>query len=229
MPDAGTYWYHPHSNSAVQMGRGLAGPLIVEEREPIRVDRDVTWVIDDWRLMSNAAISDDFGNRMDAGMAGRFGNTVTINGRIPDTFDVRAGERIRLRLVNTANARIFGIAFAGHRPRVIAYDGQPVEPHEPPGERIVLGPAMRVDLVIDMTGEPKQLFQVVDSFYPAQTYRLLTIVYRDEPPLRNRPLGSPIVLPANTMPEPNIERAHRHEVMSFWFGQRALSKLRRGR
>jgi FtsP/CotA-like multicopper oxidase with cupredoxin domain len=212
VPDAGTYWYHPHSNSAEQIGRGLAGPFIVEEREPIQVDRGITWVLDDWRLTSSAAISDDFGNRMDMGMAGRIGNTVTINGRIPDTFEVRAGERLRLRLINTANARFFGLNFAGHRPRVIAYDGQPVEPHEPPGGRVVLGPAMRADLVIDMTGDPKQSFQVVDRFYPAQTYRLLNIVYRDESPLRDGPLDTPIGLPANTMPEPDTERAQRHEV-----------------
>lgn len=212
VPDAGTYWYHPHSNSAEQIGRGLYGPLIVEERDPIEVDRDIIWVLDDWRLTSSAAISDDFGNPMDMGMAGRIGNTVTINGRIQGTFEVRAGERIRLRLINTANARFFGLDFAGHRPRVVAYDGQPVEPHEPPGGRIVLGPAMRADLVIDMTGDPKQSFQVVDRFYPAQTYKLLDIAYRDESPLRDRPLSSSIALPANTMPEPNIERAQHHEV-----------------
>jgi FtsP/CotA-like multicopper oxidase with cupredoxin domain len=33
-PDAGTFWYHSHDDSLVQMGRGLAGALIVEEREP---------------------------------------------------------------------------------------------------------------------------------------------------------------------------------------------------
>ena len=66
VPDAGTYWYHPHQRSFEQVGRGLYGPLIVEEREPIEVDRDVTWVLDDWRLLPDAQISDDFGNMMDS-------------------------------------------------------------------------------------------------------------------------------------------------------------------
>jgi FtsP/CotA-like multicopper oxidase with cupredoxin domain len=39
---------------------------------------------------------------------------------VPDTFAVRGGERIRLRLVNAANARVFGLRFAGHQPMVIA-------------------------------------------------------------------------------------------------------------
>src|SRR5690606_27676035 len=42
--DAGTFWYHPHQRSFEQVGRGPYGPLIIEEAEPPRVDREVTWV-----------------------------------------------------------------------------------------------------------------------------------------------------------------------------------------
>ena len=66
---------------------------------------------------------------MDASHAGRIGNTVTLNGAMPETFAVRAGERIRLRLINASNARIYGLDFEGHEPRVIALDGHPVAPH----------------------------------------------------------------------------------------------------
>src|SRR6185312_2634237 len=86
VPDAGTYWYHSHAHSAEQVGRGLYGPLIVEEREPLQLDRDVVWVLGDWRLRRDASIVADFDNRMEMGMAGRVGNTVTINGRVPNAF-----------------------------------------------------------------------------------------------------------------------------------------------
>ena len=33
LPDAGTYWYHPHNRTYEQMARGLYGALIVEENE----------------------------------------------------------------------------------------------------------------------------------------------------------------------------------------------------
>lgn len=33
-PDAGTFWYHSHEDSLVQLERGLAGALIVEEADP---------------------------------------------------------------------------------------------------------------------------------------------------------------------------------------------------
>src|SRR5262249_47871332 len=116
VPDAGTCWYHPHQRSLEQVGRGLSGPLIVEEREPIQVDRDLAWVLSDWRLRPDAQISDDFGNMHDMAHNGRVGNTVTVNGKVPDTFKVRSGERIRLRLINAANTRIFGLKFTGHKP-----------------------------------------------------------------------------------------------------------------
>ncbi|MCC2665947.1 MAG: copper oxidase [Geminicoccaceae bacterium] len=133
----------------------LTQRLIVEERQPIEVDRDLTWVLDDWRLLPDAQISDDFGNFMDSSHNGRVGNSVTVNGRIQETFAVRAGERLRLRLINAANARIFGLEFRDHRPTVVALDGQPVEPHEPEGGRVVLGPAMRAveaDVGRDLAG-----------------------------------------------------------------------------
>src|SRR3546814_7993894 len=114
-----------------------SGALIVEQHQPIQVDRDLVWVLDDWRLTDDAAISDDFGNFMDRSHNGRVGNTVTINGKVPDEFTVRAGERIRLRLINAANARIFALRFEGHRTQVVAIDGQPVEPNEPEDGRIV--------------------------------------------------------------------------------------------
>ena len=210
--DAGTYWYHPHHRSFEQVGRGLYGPLIVEEREPIQVDRDVTWVLDDWRLLPDAQISGDFGNFMDSSHNGRVGNTVTVNGRILETFPVRAGERVRLRLINAANARIFGLEFLDHQPTIIALDGQPLEPHEPEGGRIVLGPAMRADLLIGMSGRPGQRFGVIDTFYRGLEYRLLDLVYEDVPPVREHPLDGPIGLAANTMPEPDLAAAEKHEV-----------------
>lgn len=213
LPDAGTYWYHPHQRSFEQVGRGLYGPLIVEERQPILVDRDVTWVLGDWRLRSNAQISDDFGNRMDTAMAGRVGNTVTVNGRIQDAFLARSGERLRLRLINAATARIFGLEFQGHQPQIVALDGQPVAPHAPETGRIVLGPAMRADLVIDMMGAPGETFRVIDSFYRGLEYRLLDIAYNAQAPIRTSPLDASIRLPDNTMPEPDLPAAQGHEVV----------------
>jgi FtsP/CotA-like multicopper oxidase with cupredoxin domain len=212
LPDAGTYWYHPHERSFEQVERGLAGALIVEEPSPLGVDRDLVWILDDWRLRPDGSLSSDFGAMFDVTHAGRLGNTVTVNGKSPDTWAVRAHERIRLRLINAANARIFALEFRNHRPIVIALDGQPIEPHEPDNGRIVLGPAMRADIILDMTAEPASTHAVIDGFYPRQTYKLLDLVYAPSPAVRDRILEPPTPLPPNPLSEPDILAAERHDI-----------------
>ena len=210
-PDAGTFWYHPHVDTLQQLGRGLAGALIVEEPEPVAVDRDLLWLIEDWRLDDRGRIAGGFGNRMEAGMSGRIGNTVTINGRVAEKVSVKAGERVGLRLVNAALARIVGLRFEDHKPVVVAHDGQPCEPHLPEGGRVVLGPAMRADLILDMTGKPGQTYRVIDDFYQDLAYKLVDLAY-DGKPAREPRSEPPQQLPANPLPEPQIAAAERLEI-----------------
>lgn len=212
-PDAGTFWYHPHANSLQQIGRGLAGVLIVEEPEPVVVDRDLLWVLGDWRLTSDGEIAQGFGNAMEAAMSGRIGNTVTLNGTVPGGQPARAGERVRLRLVNSSLARIMALRFEGHRPVIVAIDGQPCDPHEPEGGRIVLGPAMRIDIGLDMQGEPGRRYAVIDDFYDGLAYTLTNFAYDDGPPLREHALDAPLTLPRNPVPEPDLATAERHEIV----------------
>ena len=210
LPDAGTYWYHPHLGSPEQVGRGLYGALIVEEREPPKVDRDVVWVLSDWRLDREARIVPDFMNFMDASHAGRIGNTVTVNGAIRESFNVRSGERVRLRLINASNARIYGLRFEGHEPQLIAFDGQPVPPRR--AERVVLGPAQRADLIVDCAAAPGSRHRVVDDFYERRAYRLLDLAYSPELPLR---VDFPAVLrlAPNSVPAPDLGGAERHRIV----------------
>src|SRR6185503_10846466 len=208
-PDAGTYWYHPHLGDGEQLGRGLYGALIVEERDPPVVDRDLVWMLSDWRLDRAAAIRPDFGNAMDASHAGRIGNTVTLNGAIPELFRVRNGERLRLRLINASNARIYGLNFEGHQPWVIALDGHPVTPHW--FERVVLGPGMRADVILDCTAAPGSRHRVVDDFYRGLAYELLKVQYGDEKPVRDSFEPAPR-LAANPVKEP-ASGAERHRIV----------------
>jgi FtsP/CotA-like multicopper oxidase with cupredoxin domain len=146
---------------------------------------------------------------MDASHAGRIGNTVTVNGAIREDFAVRAGERIRLRLVNTANARIFALGFSGHEPWVIALDGHPVDPHK--SARVVLGPGRRADLILDCSADAASRHRVIDDFYPRRAYRLLDLVYSGASPLKRRASGLP-GLRANPVLEPEVSSAERHLV-----------------
>ena len=209
LPDAGTYWYHPHLGDGEQLGRGLYGALVVEEADPPAVNRDLVWVLSDWRLDREARIRPDFGNAVDASHAGRIGNTVTVNGAIRDTFSVRAGERLRLRLINASNARIYGLNFEGHQPWVIALDGQPVAPHW--FERVVLGPGMRADVILDCAAAPGSVHRIVDDFYRARAYELLKLEYQKDEPVRTAFEPAPR-LAANPVKVPGAT-AERHRIV----------------
>ena len=226
LPDAGTFWYHPHFNSQEQVGRGLFGALIVEEPEAPQIDRDLTWVINDWLLTEKAEIEDSFGSPMALSHGGRLGNTVTLNGKDPDILAVRAGERVRIRLINTSTARIMALTFGDHDAWVVAYDGQPVKPHLPEGKRLVLGPAMRVDVIIDMTGNPGERFPVIDTYYQRQRYQLLELAYSEEAPMRETASAPPASLPDNPLLEPDLASAKRHRMV---FEGGAMGRMRGAR
>ncbi|NQW00258.1 MAG: multicopper oxidase family protein [Rhodospirillales bacterium] len=207
LPDAGTFWYHPHVKSSEQIGRGLYGPLIVEEAEPPVVDRDVTWVLDDWRVGEDARIDESFHQMHDMSHGGRLGNLASLNGASSEQFAVRAGERLRIRLINAANARSFALSFASHAPQVIALDGQPVIPFAPAGGRVVLGSGQRADLIIDMTGNPGDKFAVTDDYYARSPYRFLSLEYAAQAPLREQLLDGPIALKKNPIAVPDYQVA----------------------
>ncbi len=211
--DAGTYWYHPHLNSSEQVGRGLYGALIIEEAAPPEVDRELVWVLDDWRLDRDAAIQ-PFGNMHDASHNGRIGNSATINGEILDEQTVQAGERVRLRLINAANARTFGLEFRGLDPWVMAFDGQPIEPHQLGDTPVTLGPGMRADLIIDVVGQPGSGHQVVDGHYgPNNAYELIRFAVQDLPPIREGEAVPLAALSPNPIGEPDLATAERHRLV----------------
>lgn len=150
LPDAGTYWYHPHNFTSEQLARGLYGPLIVDEITPPDVDRDEVLMIDDWRLDEDGQIHDSsFGSVRDRSHGGRLGNWVTVNGESLYSKTLLRDERVRFRLINSSNARIFRLGFKGATGWVVALDGMPLEMVEPL-DQLELAPAQRADVIVDI-------------------------------------------------------------------------------
>lgn len=158
VPDAGTFWYHPHDRSWEQVARGLYGLLIVDEREPRGIvggGRDIAIVADDWRLGEDGQIDEaSFAHMMDWSHAGRLGNTLTLNGQDQLDIEVTKGERIRLRLCNTCNARVLELRIEHPKIWLVALDGQPVMPREVDDGYIRLAPGERADVIFDTTLDP---------------------------------------------------------------------------
>mgnify|MGYP000338828440 CR=1 FL=1 len=133
------------------MARGLSGALVVEEADGgPEVDSDEVLLIDDWRLAEDAQIAGGFGNMHDWAHAGRVGNWITVNGNGDWRTSVQRHSRHRLRLVNTANARIFSLEAQGLAGWIVALDGMPLDAPQPLGH-LTLAPAQRADIIVDRT------------------------------------------------------------------------------
>lgn len=205
VPDAGTFWYHPHAHQVMQQDRGLYGLLIVEETEPVAVDRDVSLIIDDWRLNADGTIeTESLAHLFDAAHAGRIGNLLTVNGRIAPQLPARAGERLRVRLCNACNSRILELLFENARVQVVAVDGQPVSP-EPieDGGTFVLPPAGRADLVLDLIGAPGSQ-AAVKELTPRRPIALAHFALAEEARVREEPLHDAVNLPRNPVEVPDL-------------------------
>ena len=170
VPDAGTYWYHSHVGT--QLDRGLYGPLIIEDPdERTDYDDELIVVLDDWidgtGTDPDLVLADlqktgmpSMGD-MDAGAGvtpvtplGADGGDVTypyylINGRVttdPRVMDYRAGQRIRLRVINAASDTAFRLAVPNTFLTVTHTDGYPVVPRQT--DAVILGMGERVDATI---------------------------------------------------------------------------------
>ena len=170
--DAGTFWFHPHVRSSEQVERGLYGLLIVEDKQPPPFSREVTWILDDWLLGPDGQIFEKFNTPHDLSHDGRWGNAITINGRTDETLTVATGERIRLRLLNASNGRIYAPDFGGLEAKVIAVDGLYARVPSPLG-RFELAPGNRLDLDITVTGGGRSL--IVTDRFSGRTNRLAEI------------------------------------------------------
>lgn len=196
-PDAGTYWYHSHERTYEQVARGLYGPLIVDEETPPDVDSDRLFLVDDWRLDDDGRIAGGFGDFHDMTHGGRLGNWLTVNGETAPAFQVRPGERIRLRCISAANARIMGFFCKGTVAHVVALDGQPLAEPVHLTEPLILGPANRADLIVDIPADAAGALPIVEISTGDQITAAILDVKGT--PLRAKAADVP-VLPANPLP-----------------------------
>ncbi|WP_071933056.1 multicopper oxidase family protein [Halodesulfurarchaeum formicicum] len=149
----GTYFYHSHVG--LQLDRGLFGPLIIEESDPhVEYDREYTIVLDDYLTREPQPLfgEDSFGS---GGMMGTQRPPyagLLVNGRSaadPAVFDVREGERVRLRFINASSATLFQVQLGGHPMTVSHADGRPVDPVTVDGFQF--GSGERYDTILEAT------------------------------------------------------------------------------
>jgi len=201
-PDAGVFLVRPLviGATAEAVERGLSAILIVEDREPPKVDRDFALLVDDWRLNPDGSFA-PFGNAAEAGTTGRLGNSLAINAKAaPERIAVAPGSRIRLRLVNGCNARSTRIRFDDLKVWVIGIDGQPTDTFEPLRSTLPFSPGHRYDVLIDVPAEGSPKGQVTALI--GQGLALVTVAARGEPLKQPQPPITPLA--PNTLLPPAI-------------------------
>lgn len=164
----GSYWYHSHFE--LQEQSALRGPYVIEEKNPDHdYDYDVTCFATDWLNQSpydvvpeirgekpkSKAVEEPTGERynlpgakkpfnVDVNYPGFMLNTGTNDD--PWTFACKAGDRLRLRLINGATSATFRVALDGHEMTVIQADGNACEPFTV--DNLVIAVAERYDVLV---------------------------------------------------------------------------------
>jgi FtsP/CotA-like multicopper oxidase with cupredoxin domain len=120
---AGTFMYHSHFDSDVQVGLGLYAPFIIDPIEPPSPapDVDARLMLSEWRVVDGQTFPA-------MPMSGAEPNYFTINAHAfpsTETITVQSGQRVRLRLIGIGQfihpMHLHGMAF-----QVVAIDGYPV-------------------------------------------------------------------------------------------------------
>jgi FtsP/CotA-like multicopper oxidase with cupredoxin domain len=169
VPDAGTFWYHAHTNETVQMERGMYGALIVDsEADPV-VDGEKIFMIDDMKLDEN----NDFTKpswylpRAIERHDGRQGNTLLLNGKEDLVISAHGGQTERWRFINSSSARYFMLHLGGKTFKIIASDGGLLE-HPLTVTEALITPGERIDIALDF--KEGESFAIESLAYDRMTF-----------------------------------------------------------
>ncbi|TYL55099.1 multicopper oxidase domain-containing protein [Nocardioides sp. BGMRC 2183] len=151
---AASLWYHPHPHgrTAEHVYRGVAGMFWIDDPAAAELPLPREYGVDDVPVIVQDKQFD--GHELDEGETflsgqGILGDEILVNGTPGPYLDVTT-QRVRLRVLNASNARIYNFRFADERPyQLIAGDGgllpAPVEL-----TALELSPGERAEIVVTM-------------------------------------------------------------------------------
>ncbi|MCV2403973.1 multicopper oxidase domain-containing protein [Marinomonas sp. C2222] len=161
MNEASTMWYHPHTHgrTATQAYNGLAGFFLIDDENSSSLELPNEYGVDDIPLAIQDRIFDNDGALLYEMTSGAFyGKNILVNGTYNPVIDLPA-RKVRLRLLNGSNARIYYFGFSDDRSfHQIATDGglleSPVET-----KRVRLSPGERAEIVVDLSDAKEVLLK----------------------------------------------------------------------
>jgi FtsP/CotA-like multicopper oxidase with cupredoxin domain len=204
---AGTFFcgLHPLGNGAELPARPLA--FVVEDNEPVGVDRDEVFLVEDWRLRAD-------GTAIAPGIDPKDAVAVlTVNGQINPDIVVRSNGRLRLRLINGCQHQVIAVKIEDYDVKVMALDGAPAEPFLARNGALVLAPGGRADAFIDASAPPGSAAQILLHDGSA-AHPIARLVTSTEPPVRPARLPPAPALPSDGLPaQLDLKRALRVDLV----------------
>jgi FtsP/CotA-like multicopper oxidase with cupredoxin domain len=165
---AATLWYHPHlmGETADHVYQGVAGLFILDDPDADTLQLPADYGVDDIPLIiQDKRLDDDGMLDFSQGLispTGRLGSTILVNGTYSPYLEI-GDERVRLRLLNGSNARVYNVGFADDREfDLIATEGGLLEAPRRMS-RLQLSPGERAEIVTAF--EPAERI-VLRSFEP---------------------------------------------------------------
>jgi FtsP/CotA-like multicopper oxidase with cupredoxin domain len=170
-----------------------ARALVVEESEPVAIDRDEVVLIEDWRLRPNGSAVAPGSEAKDAKPL------YTVNGQPSLDIPLGSNERLRIRFINGCQRNGIAVKIEDHDVRVMAIDSQPCEPFLARNGQLVLAPGTRIDAFVDARRPPGSSSSILlhDGTEPRPIARL---VYFSDAPIRGAPPPAAAPLPSNGLP-----------------------------
>ncbi|WP_411699991.1 multicopper oxidase family protein [Conyzicola sp.] len=157
---AATLWYHPHPHgeTANQVGRGLAGMVIVRDEPEAALPLPRDYGVDDVPvIVQDARFVDGRLSSESRDYVGVLGDTLLVNGTVGPQFEVTT-DVVRLRLLNASPARVYNFGIDDGRDlALIGTDGGLLErPYATPS--VQLSPGERAEVLVRMAaGETARL------------------------------------------------------------------------
>jgi spore coat protein A len=171
--DAGTLWYHDHALGITRLNvyAGLAGLYVIRDTDEELLNLpsgpyEVPLVIQDRSIMPNGAL-----HYHPTWTEHHHGEQNLVNGVVMPYLEVLRG-RYRFRVLNGANSRTYTISLSFGLPFTIIGTDDGLLPRPRTVTEITLGPAERVDVVVDFSALPAgtqvELTNSAPAPYPGQ-------------------------------------------------------------
>ena len=207
MGSAGTYWYHPHAHqtTTLQVGHGLAAPLIVRSAEdPLGALPELTLMITSLTLDQNGHVATGMAalGGMGAMMMAGTGELLVNGQRVP-VHTMTPGATERWRIINATADRYLRVGLDGHSFAVVGTDGGSLGQPLPGLTEWLLAPAQRVEIVVTIAARHSTRYALRDLGYSGgmsggAAGELMTVE------TGRTPAQAPVELPAVLRPVANL-------------------------